>query len=156
MAVDAISGVLTRRPYGAQHVLQHIDPADRAYVAAEMTAFLLAWLSGLRCPVLNRPSPQCLAGPGWRRERWISTATRLGIPVHAVQRNVSPTDERHQQPEADGATVTVAGDHCFGCVDEALARASRRLADAAGVDLLAVHWASTEASSASLFMTKGP
>ncbi len=57
-----------------------------AYVSAEMTAFLLSWLSGLDCPILNRPTPNCLSGPGWRQEQWIHLAARLGIPVDPVQR----------------------------------------------------------------------
>ena len=58
-----IEGVLTRLPRVDQSELGHIVPGDRGYVAEEMTAFLAAWLSDLRCPVLNRPTATCLLGP---------------------------------------------------------------------------------------------
>ena len=53
---SAIAGVLTRLPSVTDHDLTHIAPSDRAYVAAEMTAFLLAWLTALKCPLVNRPT----------------------------------------------------------------------------------------------------
>ena len=136
-----IDGVLTRLPAVDARELTHIVPADRAYVAQEMTAFLVSWLSGLACPVLNRPTPACLAGPAWRRERWIHEAARLHIPVRAVHRSVTlagagTTDVMPRGP----VTVTIVGDRWFGDADEALARAARRLVSAAGVDLAAVHF----------------
>jgi len=76
-----ITGVLTRLPCVFEQELVDITPDDRRYVAAEMTAFLLFWLSRLKCPVLNRPTPTCLSGPYWRREKWIHVAARVGIPV---------------------------------------------------------------------------
>src|SRR5437899_8192349 len=54
---EAITGVLTRIPCVYEQELGHIVPEDRSYVASEMTAFLLAWLSSLTCPVLNSPTP---------------------------------------------------------------------------------------------------
>src|SRR5262249_24896153 len=54
VATAEITGVVTRVPCVYEQELGHIIPADRAYVAAEMTAFLHAWLSGLQCPVINR------------------------------------------------------------------------------------------------------
>ena len=58
-----IRGVFTRLPWVSEVELQHIVSADRAYAAAEMSAFLLCWLSGLTCPVINRPTVGCLNGP---------------------------------------------------------------------------------------------
>src|SRR5579872_3914402 len=66
--VDQISGVLTLLTGVFEQELVDIVPSDRSYAAAEMTAFLLCWLSTLKCPVLNRPTPTCLSGPYWRRE----------------------------------------------------------------------------------------
>src|SRR5229473_654434 len=66
--VDQISGVLTLLPGVFEEELVDIVPSDRSYVAAEMTAFLLCWLSTLQCPVLNRPTPTCLSGLYWRQE----------------------------------------------------------------------------------------
>jgi hypothetical protein len=61
-----ITGVLTLLPCVMTHELLHIVPEDRAYVAAEMMAFLVSWLHGLAAPVINRPTPVCLMGPNWR------------------------------------------------------------------------------------------
>src|SRR5207248_5485047 len=62
--VDAITGVLTLVPAITVDELPQIIASDREYVAAEMSAFLRAWLAALPCPVINRPTPTALAGPG--------------------------------------------------------------------------------------------
>lgn len=136
-----IGGVLTRLAAVDERELAHIVPADRGYVAQEMTAFLTSWLSGLDCPILNRPTPACLAGPAWRPERWIHEAARLHIPVRDVHRSVTLARVGTTAVVPRGpVTVTIVGDRCFGEADDALARAARRLATAAGVDLAAVHF----------------
>src|SRR5262245_31751193 len=71
---SALTGVLTRLPAIFPQELLHIVPEERDYVAAEMTAFLRAWLADLACPILNRPTATCLSGPGWRSEYWTATA----------------------------------------------------------------------------------
>jgi hypothetical protein len=148
VATEEITGVLTRLPCVNEHELTYIVPADRAYVAAEMTAFLAAWLSGLACPILNQPTPTCLIGPNWRPEQWVHAAARLGIPVCPVRRRVALTaDFSAEVPERRHATITIVGDRCFGEVDGALAAQARRLAAAAKVDLLAVHFSGPEAGA---------
>lgn len=137
-----ISGVLTRRSRVLEWEPDHIVPGDRAYVAAEMTAFLRSWLSDLECPVLNRPAPTCLSGPGWCREQWVQTAARLGIPVRPVRWRLGPSaGVREDEP---AATATVVGDRCLGAADHASAAWALRLARAAGVDLLAVRFGEAE------------
>jgi hypothetical protein len=146
-----VRGVLTRLTAVDEHELTHIVPADRAYVAQEMTAFLLSWLCGLSCPILNRPTPGCLAGPPWRPEQWVHQAARLGIPVRPARRTVPPAcgpgspvvTRSADQPKVWArrpVTITIVGDRWFGAADPALARHARRLATAAGVDLVAVHF----------------
>jgi hypothetical protein len=139
--VEKITGVLTRLVCVSEHELMHIVPADRAYVAAEMTAFLLSWLSGLSCPLLNRPTPTCLSGCDWRSEQWIYLATLLGIPVITVRRHAKCPEEVSTSSSIDSFdTITVIGERCIGASDERQAAYARRLAAAAGVDLLAVHF----------------
>ena len=87
VAASEIDGVLTRLPAVLESELGSITAGDRAYVAAEMTAWLAAWLSDLPCPVLNRPSPVHLIGPAWSREQWLLAARRLGIPAVTVSRS---------------------------------------------------------------------
>lgn len=60
--------------------LPHVQPADRAFVAAEMTAFLRDWLATLDCPVLDRPTTLTLSGPAGERAAWSAAAAALGVP----------------------------------------------------------------------------
>jgi hypothetical protein len=140
-----ITGVLTRLPCVAEEELLDITPEDRPYIAAEMTAFLLFWLSSLECPVLNRPTPACLAGPYWRCESWVRVAAQAGIPVQPVHRRAAlqgsaPEEETGPFP----ATVTVVGERLFGETDRVLQKQARRLADLAAVELLAVRFSGPE------------
>jgi hypothetical protein len=137
-----IGGVLTRRSRVLEWEPDHVVAGDRAYVAAEMTAFLRSWLSGLGCPVLNRPATTCLSGPGWYREQWVLTAARLGIPVRPLRWRPGSAAG---VPEDEAAfTATVVGERCLGAADPASAAWALRLARAARVDLLAAHFGETE------------
>jgi hypothetical protein len=143
--VEEIAGVLTRLPYISEHELVHIVPPDRAYVAAEMTAFFLSWLTGLNCPLLNRPTPTCISGCNWRLEQWIYLATLLGVPVIPVRRHAKYLEDLSTNPSIDPFdTVTVIGERCIGAIDERQATYARRLAAAAGMDLLAVYFRNLE------------
>lgn len=144
VAVEGITGVLTRRPYVVEQELGHIVPADRAYVASEMTAFLLSWLSSLECPVLNRPTPSGLSGPNWWPEQWTYAAAQFGLPVRPVRRRAVLADDAPAAADPPPLTVTVVGERCIGPVDPALAAQARRFARAVGVDLLAVHFSGPE------------
>jgi hypothetical protein len=137
----AIAAVMTRLPAVSDDDLPHIVPSDRAYVAAEMNAFLLAWLTSLTCPLLNRPTPQCLSGPIWRQEKWVLIANRLGIPSRPVARQVR-LNERigAASPEPAGATIAVIGRKHVGDGDGVLVERAHALAEAAAVDLLAVQF----------------
>ncbi len=147
--VRDIRGVLTRLPCVFEHDVQHMIPADRAYVAAEMHAFLLAWLSELSCPVLNRPTASCLAGPLWRREQWVHIAASLGIPVLSSLRrsSISPEPSLTVEPAQESTTVVVVGQWHFGAVDAALVQQAHCLAKAAKADLLAVSFSSPNAGA---------
>jgi hypothetical protein len=138
---DEVSGVLNRLPAAYCSELDHVAEEDRLYVSSEMTAFLLAWLSSLACPMLNRPTPGCLCGPNWRIEQWLHLAARLGIPVETLRRSTSfaVPDERE-----GGVAVTIVGARCVGAVHPSLAAYARRLAAAAQVDLLEVRFTSAD------------
>ena len=134
MRPDQISGILTLRPAIFAPELRSIRAGDRAYVAAELNAFLLEWLMAQSCPVLNRPSLSCLAGPNWRVEQWIHAAARLGVPVRTRCRHVRNDCLPHTEERA--LEVVAVGERCFGCDDSRLQSWTRRLAEAAGTDLL--------------------
>ncbi len=137
VALEEITGVATCLPNVSELELLHIVPADRAYVAAELTAFMLSWLSTLSCPVVNRPSPTCLSGPYWRPEQWVHLASRVGMPVQPVRRRVALA-EGSAPADPDSVTVTVIGERCLGHGDAAMLDGARRLARAANVEVLTV------------------
>ena len=133
-----IKGILTLRPYIFPAELRNVHPDDRAYVAAELNAFLTKWLMAQSCPVLNPPSVSCLSGPGWRAPQWIHAAARLGIPVRkqdAPVRNNSFV--RDDQPAIEVVSV---GERCFGSDDPQLQSWSLQLARTSGAGLLSTRF----------------
>ena len=152
-----VSGVLTRLVCVTENDLPHIQSPDRAYVAAEMTAFLLWWLSSLDCPVINRPTPTGLAGPNWRTQEWAHCAAGLGIPTRSVIRTVSRSASRSgPEPAVAGVKVTIVGARCLGSDDAWITSKASRLAAAAGAALLEVEFSSPEADSLFLGATPYP
>jgi hypothetical protein len=137
--VHDIEAVLVRRPHVYEAELGHIADQDREYVAAEMNAFLLCWLDMLPCPVLNRPSPGCLSGPGWTEQQWNHAAALAGARVRSLRVASGATGAVATDPE-ETLAVTVAGSNCLGTARADMASIARRLAAAAEVALLAVHF----------------
>jgi hypothetical protein len=150
--VGEIEGVITRLPAIPAEDLDLIVDDDRDYVAAEMTAFLAAWLDSLECPVLNRPSPTCLMGPNWRPEEWLAAAAALGISVRPGMRRVR-LSQRYTpaNPSTQLTTVTVIGERCVGAADKAQEVSARRLATRAGVEFMAAHFDGNELVAADLW-----
>jgi hypothetical protein len=142
VAVRDIAGVITRLPFVSEYDVDHIAAADRAYVAAEMQAFLFSWLTALTCPVLNRPTPHCLAGLAWSPAQWVNAAARLGLPVATARQHArfpgTPATRGVSRPQ--DATVTIVGQRSIGRVTPALARQAHALAAVVGVELLAVRF----------------
>jgi hypothetical protein len=149
--VSLISAIITRLPWVVTQDLGHIAVTDREYAAGEMTAFLLAWLSMLECPVVNRPTPNCLAGPHRPQEQWIYAAAKLRIPVQTWRCSRVGCAPWHNSSAgaacSAGATVSVIGEQCFGDVDLALHQYARRLAKAVGAALLNVRFTSPRADA---------
>jgi hypothetical protein len=108
LPVAEVHAVVVRRPAVAAEELAWLDPADRQYGAAESNAFLVAWLSALPVPVLNRPSATCLCGPGWSRLHWRLAAERIGVPW----RQAPTSDEAYA-----GRDVLVCGGSVHGARD---------------------------------------
>jgi hypothetical protein len=142
-----IDGVVVRLACVSEADLVHIVAEDRIYAAAEMTAFLLAWLSGLPVPVVNKPTACSLCGPTWQREKWVHEAARLGIAVRNRSMAIKFGDgaalgELDSEPTV---TVSVVGGRCVDACDPVLADAAVRLAHRAGAALLAVRFSHSEA-----------
>jgi hypothetical protein len=126
--------------------LPHVVQQDRDYVAAEMTAFLRAWLTGLPCRVYNRPTDMCLTGPAWNREQWAMLANRLHIPVVPTLRHVPirqlAEPEQASVESRQTCQVVIAGPHVV-CSDRCapiLAQRAEMIAKAARTPLLAVEF----------------
>ena len=136
----AITGVVCLLPYVFDRELVQIEPESRPYVAAEMTAFLRYWLTVLDCPKLNPPSASCLSGPGWRLERWHMAAVAAGLPTRSLVRRTGGQGASSEMGNGHAVTMTVIGQSCVGPGDAAMAAQARALADAAGVELLNVHF----------------
>lgn len=149
LSAEDIAAVLTRIPCVTAHDLPHIAPADRTYVAAEMTAFLLAWLTELKCPLINRPTPRCLSGPDWPPEKWVQTAARIGIPTDTTRRQIRLSNKPVEVtcPEHKGATATIVGRRCIGTVDHELGQAALALMEAAGTELLVVRFSGPQSGA---------
>ena len=124
-------------PWVTESELVSIAPGDRGYVAAEMSAFLVAWLSDLVCPVLNRPTAASLIGPALRREQWMSLAREVGVRVLPETRCVRLGKVAAAAPLA-ACTVWVVGKHCLGRAAPVLLQQSRKLAAAANAAMLGV------------------
>lgn len=113
-----IRAVYVRRSAVFAEELIWIAAADRQYAAAEMTAFLFAWLSSLPVPVVNSPTPAALCGPGLRPAGWRALARGMGIET--------------AEPAADGLhDVTLVGHHALG--DPLGVAEARRLAARTGL-----------------------
>jgi hypothetical protein len=133
-----VTSVLSRLGGVGPEDLRHVDPQDRTYAAAELDAFLRAWLTAWTGPVANRPSTTCLNGPGWRPEQWVAAVAARGLAVRPVRRAVArdAVPDRHPPEPVTQTRVTVVGDRWFGPVDDARGSSLCALARAAGCTIL--------------------
>jgi hypothetical protein len=116
--------------------LPHVHRDDRAYVAAEITAFLRAWLAQFAGVRFNEPCWASLAGPAWHALQWTRFVAGIAVPVVGPQ---SPSGGTvRPERETATATATVVHGEVFGVTDPALIDYSRRIARAAKSGLLAV------------------
>jgi hypothetical protein len=133
-----ITGVVNRLGVITPADLPQVHRQDRQYAAAELTAFLLAWLDACPAPVLNRPSAGSLNGPAWHPEQWAAAATSVGLRPDGVRRRIGLTaGTLRPEPVWDRMIgAHVVGDDCFGEVHPVLARRLCELARLAGTPLL--------------------
>jgi hypothetical protein len=79
LAGPDIAGIVSALAVVSPHELAHIADGDRDYVAQEMSAFLLAWMTELACPVIDRPTALSLAGCGRSPHEWAAIAHQHGL-----------------------------------------------------------------------------
>jgi hypothetical protein len=58
-----------------------VVPPMECLARQELTAFFLSWLYALALPVINRPTPQGLAGQRRQRSEWLWLAAHAGLPM---------------------------------------------------------------------------
>jgi hypothetical protein len=128
-------GILNCLAQVSEEQLPHILPEERSYVANEMNAFLLSWQCELTCPILNRPTPNCLIGVNLSNQGWTQMAASLGLPVRTASRaSHGPSRNKSDDASCNTRSVTVIGEFALG-EDAELQFCARCLAQAAGVDL---------------------
>jgi hypothetical protein len=151
IATREIRAVITRIPAIDAAELAHVHDEDRSYAAAEMQAFLLAWLTSLECPVLNRPTPSNLGGPSWSAAQWVGRARRLGLAAQPVRQRAVYTPGAASSAvcrvDANSIFVDVVGDRAFladgrapSASEASLAEAAIALAREADVELLRAYF----------------
>lgn len=134
LAGPDIEGIVSALAVVSPYELAHIADGDREYVAQEMSAFLLAWITELGCPVIDRPTALSLAGCGRSPYEWAAIAHREGICA---------------DPQWSGETigVTVVGGRATGhSRDSPLSAAAVTTAAAAGRSLVTLRFAKGAAS----------
>jgi hypothetical protein len=136
--VADLTAVLTRRPAVLAEELTRIASADRAYVAAEINAFLIAWLAALTCPVVNRPTPTSLCGPAWSDLHWRMAAARVGLQWS------------ESSDMSDAHSVLTCGADVLWAKTAAEADGARALAGIAGAALLGVRFRGQKVCSISV------
>ena len=112
-----IAAVLCRIAHVTPTDLPTLHPEDREYAAAEMTAFLRAWLAQFEGRVINEPTWMSLAGPAWHPMHWGRLVSKLGIPVTLA---AATPDQL--------VTATVIGTEVLGIDDPSLIEYSRLIA----------------------------
>ena len=139
LSVESITGVITLIPSIFPWELIQIEKEDREYVAGEMTAFMIYFLSCLRCPKLNPPSPSCLSGFNWRQEHWIKKAFELRIPVKPIE--ISSREKiKTNYLDAEIITIIIIGNQFCGQDNELLISYAFHLARHTGMKLLQVNF----------------
>lgn len=147
---DRIDGILVRSTMILESDLSHIASSDRAYVAAEINAFMIYWLATLGRLVMNPPTPRSLSGPGWYPEHWLRCAYSVGLRVKPLRRLVSvPHIIPLGWPQYDGplTELIVVGERCFGTSDPALKVKACSLAKASRVNLISLRFDGSSADS---------
>ena len=81
IAATDISGIICSIAYFLPLEFYYVEPADRQYVCAEVTAFFIYFLSELDCKKLNPPGPRALSGLGMHRIEWMKAAHAQGVPI---------------------------------------------------------------------------
>jgi len=136
--------VLNRLVQPPSERINRIAGADRDYALQEMNALYLSWLFSLPGKVVNRATPQGLAGSMRHPSHWTALARAAGLPVAAWRQSDEDDPNDLWRPRQAAFTVFAVDDRIVapdglapnivdGC--KALARASD--ATLLGIDFVA-------------------
>jgi hypothetical protein len=145
-----IHGVLNRLAWLQLDQLPWVDSDDRDYATQELTAFFLSWLHAVSRPVVNRATPQGLAGQWRHGSEWVSLAARAGLPTQSYRQTSRDSGDAWEWPNKPLAaqTVLVIADRTFGApAPAALLRGCLGLARLAETELLGIDFAVSEEGS---------
>ena len=135
--ISAVSGVVSRLPRILARELFDVQYEDRSFAAAEAMAFVFFLLSSMPCPVVNRPTPNCLNGPNWQLEQWGRACFEAGVAFKAgCRRNTEMFG-----PETASSclrSVTVLAEKCLEDTSNGCLAGVLRLAQLANVIFLHV------------------
>jgi hypothetical protein len=137
-SVRSISGIITLLPRISAGELFDVEPDERSYAAAEASAFALFFLTEAPCPVVNRPTPDCLTGPNWRPEQWMRAGFEAGIRTKESKRTNRALPR--EIVAADCTSVTVLAGKCLEDTSEGCLPAVQKLAELAQVIFLKVYF----------------
>jgi hypothetical protein len=137
-----IRGVLNRLTSIPQDLIGRAVAEDREYVQGELIAFYLSWLGALQC-VINRPTPQGLAGSWRHRSEWALLAAKAGLNTPLYQQSSASRPEdgygSFASPDKTVAKVIVLNNELFGSpLPRDVGEACRKLAAHAETNLLGV------------------
>lgn len=130
-----VTGVVNRLGVVTMADLPEVHPDDRAYAAAELTAFLTAWLHACPAPVVNPPTLTALNGPAWHPERWAAVAVAVGLRAE-VRRRVGVGVSTSDPVWTDARHAHVVGETCLGDVHAEVRGKLVALARNAGTPML--------------------
>lgn len=126
----AVSGVFLRRNRVLPEELIRIHPDDRAYLAAETQALLIAMLGSSSATVVNPVGDGALGEEVVGPEVWLAAAGALGL---AVQPLTLSSHARQDEAHVGLVHVEVVAKRGFGNAPSELVRAAVELVDSVGL-----------------------
>lgn len=111
ISAGRIRGVVSTISHFLPQEFYYINPADRAYVCSEVTAFFIYFLSEISCPILNPPTTRAISGLGLHRIAWLRAAHASGVPVWPLRLENETALDVVPAEGLDWARVTLVGDH---------------------------------------------
>jgi len=138
-----VRGVLNRLLGPPEMLVAQAVESDREYAQQELTALYLSWLYAIQAPVINRPTPQGLAGRWRHASEWAQAAHRAGLAVDTYRQSASDAPNKGYASFAPAniatETMIVLGGEAFGAnVPGEVRESCRRLASLAETPLLGI------------------